>query len=109
MKLFDVMIYGARYLVEYKVMESQGEAYLERGLIYINPDNDPVTQRIALIHEIAHVVLQRYPYQIKSLEDVSHENDLREDCVIDLLAVPLYDVLAANPHIREWLFYAKKS
>ncbi len=100
----SVFIYGVSYKLEYKVMDSQGEAYLDEQIIYLNPKYPREFLKATLLHELMHVALdQKYMYNVKAVPHID-DADLREDIVVDACANMLYDVLKENPQIVRWCF-----
>jgi len=97
-------IFGTTYTVELKALDCQGETFLDKSVIYISPDYSGRIQRVTLIHEIMHSILdQKGMYLMDSVSQVA-DKELKEHLLINAFDWTLFEVLEANPALRRWLW-----
>ena len=104
-KLFELNLFGLVYTVILdNTIEDGGETCHKSQYIKIDDTLPLELQRMTLIHEILHVILDiKMEYVNKAAKEIK-DDDLREHLYIGGFSTHLQPVFKDNPHLRRWLW-----
>jgi Zn-dependent peptidase ImmA (M78 family) len=99
-----ISIYNAVWRIEFCTLTDNGVCHLDRQVIQVNKDLPLEYQKRTLVHELLHACLAVHvPYHLKAVKEVT-DDEVREHLIIEPLSHAIYQVLADNANLTEWLY-----